>query len=161
MEKGFAAGGYIADQNCFGAYIYRGCSSDINGCGWIAAFNFLRALGFERDYEMVFREMDAFFPGKIPGPTPVRVLRKYLRRFGNFPLYVGRRACLAAAETARAGIVRYWEERIPHFVAFVREEDGRCRFFNVCDGGEELFMIPAEFFRTHCARGPVRIITGK
>lgn len=161
MEHGFTSDGYIADQDCFGAYTYRGCTSDINGCGWIAAHNFLRALGMERPFETVHREMDAYFPRQIPGPTPVRILRRYLSRFGTFPLAVGRKASLAACLAARAGILRYWEGREPHFISFVRQEDGLFRFFNVCDGGEELTLSMEGFFRTHCRRGLVRAITGK
>ncbi len=89
MEKGFTTDGYILDQDCFEDYIYRGISSAINGCGWIAAYDFLRGLGKTVDFWQVHREMNAFFPQQIPGPTPVRVLRQYLRRWGRYPFRWG------------------------------------------------------------------------
>lgn len=161
MEKGFAPEGYITDQDCFPQLIYRGIGSNINGCGWIAAHNFLLALGMTPGYETVHRDMNAFFPRQIPGPTPVRVLRRYLRRFGAFPLAVGRKKSLATGRTCRAGILRYWEGKEPHFIAFVPQEGGLFRFFNVCDGGEDMTLSLEEFFRTHCRRGLVRLIVGK
>lgn len=159
MERGFTSDGYIMDQDCFEHLLYRGCTSNINGCGWIAAYNFLHALGFEADYRTVHRDMDDYFPAKIPGPTPVRILRRYLRRWGRYPLSLGKKQSLAACSRSRMGILRYWEENTPHFVTFVRKEDGLFRFFNVCDGGEELTLSMAGFFRTHCTRGFVRAIT--
>lgn len=161
MEKGFTADGYILDQDCFEGYIYRGISSAINGCGWIAAYDFLHGLGQSVDFQQVHREMNAYFPRQIPGPTPVRVLRRYLRRWGQFPFHWGRRSSLKAAAESRAGILRYWEGKEPHFVAYVRADGDRFRFFNVCDGQEEIFLSMGEFFRTHCVRGLVRAITDK
>lgn len=162
MEKGFTTDGYILDQDCFEDYIYRGISSAINGCGWIAAYDFLRGLGKTVDFRQVHREMNAFFPRQIPGPTPVRVLRQYLRRWGRYPFRWGRRNSLKAAEKSRAGILRYWEGKEPHFVAYIRAAEGdQFRFFNVCDGQEEIFLSMEEFFRTHCVRGLVRVITDR
>lgn len=159
MEKGFTADGYIMDQDCFEEYIYRGISSAINGCGWIAAYDFLRGLGKTVDFRQVHREMNAYFPRQIPGPTPVRILRRYLRRWGRYPLRWGRRNSLKAASGSRAGILRYWEGNEPHFVAYIRAEGDRFRFFNVCDGQEEILLSMREFFRVHCVRGLVRVIT--
>lgn len=103
--------------------------------------------------------MNAYFPCQIPGPTPVRVLRRYLRDWGKYPISRGRKKSVKAASAARTGIVRYWEGEEPHFVAFVRVDEERFRFFNVCDGQEEICLSMAEFFRTHCRRGYVRVIT--
>lgn len=161
MEKGFTPDGYILDQDCFEHLLYRGCTSNINGCGWIAAYNFLHALGYDVEHRTVHRDMDAFFPAKIPGPTPVRILRRYLRRWGRYPLSLGKTRSLAAASRSLTGILRYWEDKTPHFVAFVRTDGDTFRFFNVCDGGEELTLSMTEFFRTHCGRGFVRVITAK
>ena len=37
MQKGFSSDGFITDQDYFGDYPYRAMTSDINGCGWMAA----------------------------------------------------------------------------------------------------------------------------
>jgi len=159
LEKGFTADGYILDQDCFENCIYRGISSAINGCGWIAAYNFLHGQGKNVSASQVHLAMNAYFPRQMPGPTPVRVLRRYLRDWGEYPLCYGRKKSIQAATTAQTGIVRYWEGEEPHFVAFVRADDDRFRFFNVCDGQEEICLPMEEFVRTHCRRGCVRVIT--
>lgn len=159
--NGFSADGYIIDQNCFSDYPYRGMSSDINGCGWIAAYNFRHALGQTADFEEVLRDMNAMFPLQIPGPTPVRALRRYLKRHAAFDFAAGRRAALAAAEKCPAGILRYWEGDVPHFVCFVRAEGPVFRFFNVADGQEDVTAAMDAFFAARVRRGYIRAIAGK
>lgn len=157
MRPGFSEDGYIIDQNFFGAYRYRGLTSDYNGCGWIAAYDLRRAQGHDVDFEQVHRDMNAMFPFQIPGPTPMRKLLRYLARHGRYRLIWGKRRSLAAAGKAQAGIIRYLEEDTPHFVPFVRT-DGGYRFFNVSDGQEELVCSMDDFFRDHCRKGFVRVV---
>ena len=159
MRAGFSADGYIIDQDHMGRYRYRGMSSDVNGCGWIAAYDLLHAQGYAVDHETVYREMNALFPRQIPGPTPVKKLMDYLARYGDYKLTAGKKAALAAARTAGAGILRYWEEDVPHFVPFVRVGEGAYRFFNVNDGMEDLICSMEDFFAGHCKRPLVRVIT--
>ena len=96
---------------------------------------------------------------RIPGPTHMRVLRAYLRKYlSGFHEARGRAACLAAAVRCEMGILRYWEQRVPHFVPFFRAAGGEARFLNVCDGAEDLTCPVDCFFREHCAEGPVRLL---
>lgn len=157
---GFSGDGYIIDQNRFGDYPYRRMTSDINGCGWIAAYNLLHGLGRTIPFDDVRRDMDAMIRLRIPGPTPVRTLRAYVKRFADTAYTSGRKKrVLAAAEGSPAGILRYWEGREPHFITFIRLPDGRYRFLNVADGLEDFALPMEEFFRTRCHRGPVRVLT--
>lgn len=157
MERGFSSDGYIIDQNCLGAYRYRGMTSDVNGCGWVAAYDLLHAQGRDVAFETVHRDMNAMFPLQIPGPTPVRKLRRYLARYGDYRLAVGKKAAFQAASQAPAGIIRYTEGRTPHFVPFVRVGEGKFRFFNVTDGLEDYEATMEEFF-TRCRRGLTRAL---
>ena len=159
MQAGFSQEGYIIDQDHFAAYPYRGMTSNINGCGWIAAYNLLRAQGRNIDFETVHRDMNAMFPFQIPGPTPMWKLRRYLARHGKYRLTVGKTASLAEAGKASAGILRYWEGNTPHYVPFIRQDDGRYRFLNVADRLEDFICPIDEFFRAHCRRGLIRVIT--
>ena len=161
MRKGFSKDGYITDQNHFSAYRYRGMASSWNGCGWVAAYDLRRAQGHDVDFETVHRDMNALFPFQIPGPTPVWKLRLYLSRHGKYRLTVGKKASLAVARQAPAGILRYWEGSTPHFITFVRQQDGRYRFFNVADRLEDFIMDMDAFFQGHCVRGLIRVITPK
>lgn len=131
----------------------------MNGCGWIAAYDLLHAQGFDVDYETVHQQMNALFPRQIPGPTPVKKLMGYLARYGNYSLTTGKKASLAVSLSAPAGILRYREENVPHFVPFIRVDDNTCRFLNVCDGLEDFTCSLESFFAEHCKRPPVRVIT--
>ena len=159
MQAGFSPEGYIIDQDHFAAYRYRGMTSNVNGCGWVAAYNLLHALGRDVDFETVHRDMNAMFPHQIPGPTPVRKLRAYLARHGTYAFTVGRKASLRVCTKAKAGILRYWEVNTPHFITFVQAEGPLYRFFNVNDGLEDFTCTMEEFFEKHCLRPLVRAIT--
>ena len=157
--RGFSRDGYIVDQNCFGDFRYRGMTSDVNGCGWVAAYNLLRAAGQEISFEEVFRDMNAMFPLQIPGPTPMRKLRRYLRRHIPYRYVAGKRKALNAASAAPAGILRYWEgKKNPHFITFLRLPDGRYRFLNVADGLEDFAAPMDAFFAGHVSWGWIRVL---
>jgi len=156
---GFSDDGFIIDQDRFAALPYRRMSSDINGCGWIAAYNLRHALGHGTGHEEVCREMDGMIRLRIPGPTPMHVMRRYLARYTDAALTAGRERALAAVKSSRAGVLRYWEGREPHFIAFVRRPDGLYRFLNVADGQEDISLPADAFFAVHCRRGWIRVLT--
>lgn len=157
--NGFSEDGYIIDQNAFAGYPYRKMSSDVNGCGWIAAYNLRRAAGQDPDFDAVRRDMDAMIRLRVPGPTPMRVIRRYLADTAGTRYTAGKARALAAARDSRAGVLRYWEDKVPHFIAFLRLADGRYRFLNVADGQEDLTLPMDTFFETHCTRGYIRVLT--
>lgn len=156
--KGFSADGYIIDQNKFSAYPYRGMTSNVNGCGWVAAYNLRRAAGQSADFDDVRREMNKMFPLQIPGPTPMGKLRRYLKKYLPFRYVAGRKRARAAASESAAGILRYWEGRTPHFISFIRQPDGRYRFFNVADGREDFCCPMDAFFEKRVKRGWIRVL---
>ncbi len=98
------------------------------------------------------------FPLQIPGPTPVRKLRRYLKKYLPFRFAAGRKRALAAAKSSAAGILRYWEGRSPHFISFIRGEDGRYRFFNVSDGREDFYLSMDRFFEQRVHKGWIRVL---
>lgn len=156
--RGFSGDGYIIDQNALKDYPYRGMTSDINGCGWVAAYNLRHAAGQDVDFDEVRRDMNAMYLLQIPGPTPMRKLRRYLDRCLPYRFVHGREAVLAAARESAAGILRYWEGDTPHFITFLRQPDGRYRFLNVSDGKEDFAEPMDDFFRKHCRRGWIRAL---
>ena len=156
IEEGFSADGYIVDQDCFHSLRYRPMPADINGCGWIAAFNLRRFLGQEPDWREVLRELEGMHLWNVPGPTLMTVMRAYLQRWvPEARETVGREEALAAAAQSCAGIFRYREKREPHFISYIRTEDGTFRFFNVADGEEDCRMTMADFGRLHLRGGTV------
>ena len=160
LEMGFSADGYIIDQDCFFSVLYRTIPANLNGCGWIAAYNLRRFLGHGVSYDEVRQELDEMHFLRVPGPTLMCVMRKYLCRYvPQFRETVGRKAALAAAESSRAGIFRYREGHVPHFVSYIRQEDGQFRFFNMADDLEDCIMPMEQFIREHCAPGLVIALT--
>ena len=160
IEQGFSPDGYIMDQDCFHSLRYRTMPADINGCGWIAAYNLLRFLGQEAEWRQVMAELDGMHRLRVPGPTLMVVMRDYLQRHvPGIRETVGREEALAAAQKSRAGIFRYREKFEPHFVSYIRTEDGRFRFFNVDDGLEDSEMSMERFGAEHLRGGTVIVFT--
>ena len=132
--NGFSSDGYIIDQDYFDEYEYRTMSASINGCGWIAAYNIRHFLGHSMRFETVMNEMDHMHSLRIPGPTTMPVMRAYVRKYiPDMTEHIGRDAAFEAARTSRAGILRYTEDNVPHFISFIRSGEAY-RFFNVIDG---------------------------
>lgn len=159
-SEGFSSDGYICDQDCFSSVRYRTMRADINGCGWIAAYNLRHFLGHDVHWEDVLRELDELHSFRVPGPTLMRIMRVYLAKY--IPDYVesdGREEAIAAAKECRAGIFRYQEGHEPHFVSFIRTEDGQFRFFNVADGLEDFCADMDLFAEEHLRRGTVIALT--
>ena len=147
--NGFSPDGYIIDQDFFGEYEYRTIPASNNGCGWIAVYNVLHFLGRGVPFEAVMEEMDRMHTLRIPGPTTMPVMRAYLRKhLPEMREQEGREQALASASGCRAGILRYNEAGVPHFISFVRTEEA-FRFFNVNDGLEDFVSSMDMFFETH------------
>ncbi len=147
--NGFSSDGYIIDQNYFDEYEYRTMSASINGCGWIAAYNIRHFLGHSVRFETVMNEMDHMHSLRIPGPTTMPVMRAYVRKYiPDMTEHIGRDAAFEAARTSRAGILRYTEDNVPHFISFIRSGEAY-RFFNVNDGLEDYVSSMDMFFANH------------
>lgn len=160
LEMGFSPDGYIIDQDCFSDFKYRTIPANYNGCGWIAAYNLRRFLGHEVSYDEVRREMDEMHFLRVPGPTLMCVMRKYLKKHvPEVRETVGREAALHAAKASWAGIFRYREGLEPHFVSYIRQGESGFRFFNMADGLEDCAMPMEQFIEEHCAPGTVIVFT--
>ena len=160
LEMGFSKDGYIIDQDCFSDFKYRTIPASFNGCGWIAAYNLRRFLGHTMSYDEVRREMDEMHFLRVPGPTRMCVMRRYLKKhMPEIRETVGRDAALTAAKGSRAGIFRYREGLEPHFVSYIRQEENSFRFFNMADGMEDCVLPMERFMEEHCAPGTVIVFT--
>ena len=153
-----SADGYIIKQDCFKDFEYRTMPASGNGCGFMACYNLRHFLGHDVHFNEVREELNSMMP-RFRGPTYMRTMRKYLNRYvPNYREYHGKRECLLHARTSSAGIFRYYEEMIPHFVTFIRTEGGKFRFFNVNDGLEDFESDMDEFGRKHMVFGPVSLL---
>ena len=161
-SEGYTADGYIKNQDCFSAYSYRTIPASNNGCGCIAVYNLRHHAGQDVKIGEVFSELEKLHFLNIPGPTYLHAMRKYLRKYlPDFTEVTGREESLAAAQGSEMGLFRYNEQRVAHFVPYVRTADGAFRFFNVCDGQEDAVMPMEHFVREHCVEGKVRLLYWK
>lgn len=155
----WTADGYLKNQDALSSYTYRAIPASHNACGPVAAYDLRRYAGQDAAFADVLAEMDGMHLLRVPGPTFLYVMRKYLRKYlpGGRETR-GRDACLAAAERSRMGVFRYREQRVPHFVAYYRADGGMFRFFNVSDGAEDVTLALADFGREHLRGGSVRLL---
>ena len=159
-ERALSEDGYIIDQSRSGELKYGRYSSKYNGCGWIAAYNMLRALGQNVSPEQVNSEMNAILPYHGCRGTPITTMEKYLDIAGVCStLTRGVRKSFTAASACRAGIIRYHDEGVPHYVAFVRESGDDFRFFNAVEGEERHILTMREFFDKHVGRAFACVLT--
>ncbi len=161
-EKKFSDDGYIIDQDLFTDCIYRTCTSDYNGCGWIAAYNLRHAMSDDVDYREVLREMDDMHEEKAPGPTLMRVMRAYISKYiPEVKETVGIKEAAEAAAKSYAGIFRYTEGDEPHFITFIRadKEKPLFRFFNVNDDIIDEVIDMYQFAKEHFLKNSVIALT--
>lgn len=152
--------GYLKDQDCLSGYTYRTIPASVNGCGPVAAYDLRRFAGQDAAFTDVLAEMDGLHLLRVPGPTRMRVMRKYFAKYlPGWREARGRDACLASAAGSRMGVFRYHEQKVPHFVAYIRADGGAYRFFNVCDGAEDKVFSMSAFGREHLLGGSVRLIS--
>ncbi|MBE6989965.1 MAG: hypothetical protein E7426_04380 [Ruminococcaceae bacterium] len=158
-EQGWSDDGYIVNQDCFSAYTYRAIPASYNSCGCVAVFDLRRRAGHAVSFPDVLAEMDALHLLRVPGPTRMYAMRRYLTKYlPGWRECRGRVDALDAAGKSRMGLFRYREQRVPHFVPYYRTGPDRFRFFNVCGGSEDRFFTLDEFAAGHLVEGPVRIL---
>ena len=137
--------GYIIDQRRTDNIPFGRFTSDRNGCGWIACYNLLKAMGQDPNPEELVERLDRTLPlGGALGVhflALVYALRQEKPCFALRPIH-GQ----LLAEQAKAGIILYYTGRRNHYVAFRREEDGRLRFFGAVPGVQEHRLSLAEFY---------------
>ena len=152
--EGMTEDGYIKDQDFFSDFEYRTMPSSYNGCGWMAAYNLRHYLRQKVSFDEVRKEMNSLYTLPIPGPTTMRVMREYLKKYiPEIRESLGRERAEDAMKSSVAGILRYNESGVPHFISFYRIENNVFRFFNVEDGLEDCLYEPERFFTERCLPG--------
>lgn len=159
--QAFTSDGYIVNQQFIEEVPYGRKTTAAAGCGWIAAYNFLHALGREAAWPAIHDALDGFmlFGGAL-GTSPFRLYR-FLRRQGlpHLAMALGRgRALRALMKGPHAGILLYRHQSGMHYVAF-QPEGACCRFFNAMPGDTPHVERMADFLDTHAKKWPVLVIT--
>lgn len=118
--RAFSRDGYIINQRLLKNLPYGMKHSDYNGCGWVAAYNFLHACGRQKEYDIVRQQLeDSLILGGLMG-THIIQLYLYLRRHGyHLQWAFGRDAAARKAQQCKAGVLFYFNGVALHFVTFV------------------------------------------
>jgi hypothetical protein len=155
----YASDGYIVDQARLTGIRYGAFTSDVNGCGWIAAYNFLRRHGMSVTQQGTADELIRHTLLRGLFGTDLFRLKRMLRRHG-YPTdlrFAGKKRA-GLTDTAVAGVIYYCHKNGFHFVTFARDEqsasaDGetgtRFRFFNAIAGRERHIDTMEGFLQKH------------
>lgn len=150
--------GYIIDQRRTDHLRFGLLPSSKNGCGWIAAYNFLKAMERDPDPDRLFRSLERSLPLSLFTGVNLFALAAYLR-LQHIPLHVAVRPIHAdmLVEQCKAGIIFYRAGKTNHYAAFRREPNGKLRFFGAINGAQYDITTLAEF-RWNRAKSPLTVI---
>lgn len=139
--------GYIINQSLLGNFKNGWFSSDKNGCGWIAVYNVLIALGVNVKPEWIIEDLrhGLVLGGKLG--THVFYILHYLNQRGcRVRTCVNPKRFAAVARTADACILLYRHKNGNHFVALRREND-RFHFYNARSGVKDDVRTMEQFLQ--------------
>ena len=154
----YSPDGYIVDQAQVTDIRYGALMSDINGCGWIAAFNFFKTQGNAVNAQTLADELIRYSILRGLAGTDLFRLKRMLKRHGYPTKLVFRRNKKARLpEGTSAGIIWYCHKDGFHFVTFYADEsippaaegEARFRFLNGIGGKGNHFDTMQNFLTTH------------
>ena len=157
IKTPYSTDGYIIDQARVTDIRYGALTSDINGCGWIAEFNFLKRMGLSVTEKAIADELirHTVFRG-LAGTDTFR-LRRHLKKHGyRMPIKFRWNKKARLPEGTSAGVIWYCHKDGFHFVTFyadeaIQPEDGeaRFRFLNGLAGKENHYDTMRGFLTKH------------
>ena len=147
IKTPYSKDGYIIDQARVTDIRYGALTSDINGCGWIAEFNFLKRMGQSIGEKTLADELIRHTLFRGLAGTDIFRLRRHLKRHGyRMPIKFRWNKKARLPEGTSAGIIWYCHKDGFHFVTFyaddaIQPEEGgaRFRFLNGLAGKEDHF----------------------
>lgn len=148
LDGALSKDGFITDQSKCQNIPYGLRTSDANGCGWIAAYNFCRATGYAVSVREATRGLLRFSLLRALAGTRCLLVYGYLRSLGyRLKLSCGEKDVIRAAETAQAGILFYRHSDGWHFVCLLPAGQGRLRFLNGWTGPRDPVKTMEAFIR--------------
>ena len=155
--------GYIIDQRKTDNIRFGALTSNQNGCGWIACYNFLKALDAHPDPESLLRRLERTL--LLGGHLGLHffALVWELRKQQHVPLDFALRPFHAQqlSETAPAGIIMYYTGKRNHFAAFRRTNSGKLQFYGAIPGSQKHITSMADFYWNHVKFPLALTITAK
>ena len=141
----------ITNQSKYKHIKYGLLTSDINGCGWIAAYNALQYFGIDKTPEQTAAEMEksCLWLWGLCGTHPDRLAR-YLCQY----LYIFRLEWRDLADMHRttfkkdAGILFYWtKSKRAHYVFFTFVDKNQIEIYNHDSYNMPVVMDKNDFFK--------------
>ncbi len=160
-REAFSEDGYIINQYKLEDVPYGLRTSKESGCGWIAAFNFLHAMGRDTHWPYIHAALSGGGIGQgMLGTGPFRLYRFLERQeFPSLTYVIGRKKALRLTKHGvRAGILLYRHRTGLHYVAFADAGAGQLRFFNAILGNERHIDTMENFLRTHTKSWPILLM---
>lgn len=148
-DDAFDEEGYLINQKRLQKIPFGRFDSGGRGCGWIAAYNFMKLNGREPYLKETAEELDRnVWFGGLAGIS-LNHLQRFLKGRG-FPVRMllgSEKKVCEEMRRASTGILLYILPAGLHFTAFVRTDRNRYRFFNSVYGERDDVLSDTEFFR--------------
>lgn len=153
--------GYIIDQGDMSSIPFGWFDTARKGCGWIAAYNLLKANGIAFNMADVRHELEQHgLLGKVFGQE-VLWLVVYLKKKGlsvNLSM-PGIQGCVNASHDCDSGILAYMHTRGAHYAMFSSCKDGKVHFYNAEYKRKQHIEEMASFLTQHCIYHGCFVIT--
>lgn len=148
-SKALSKDRFIINQSSLTQIPYGKYSSAVNGCGWIAVYNYLRLLHSPLPAKVIIRQMEhgLLFRGKIG--TNLFFLYGYLWYLGHPSLLFPHFTFTIRRTHAKKGILMYYTGSGIHFAAFRRISKTHFCFYNAVNGKEKHHQTMSEFINTY------------
>ncbi|MBO7703588.1 MAG: hypothetical protein J6S26_04000 [Solobacterium sp.] len=142
--------GYLINQGLMKELPFGWFSTREKGCGWIAAYNFLKLTGHEEGMQETAESLSRYgFFGELFGENFFR-LAHFLRRKGyDIHTAYGKGPVKRAIKASRYGILLYSRGFGAHYTAYRVRRDGRCYFYNALYGRRFHHEDAEEFFKAY------------
>lgn len=141
--------GYIIDQGRMEMIPFGWFNTKDKGCGWIAAYNFLKLIGKERTMEACAHGLEKHAPlGEVAGQEET-LLYFWLRKQG-IPVSMTphlNRLALKTMQNEEAGILLYQHAHGAHYTAWKNLHDGHVQFYNAVYGKVNHVIKPETFLK--------------
>lgn len=143
--------GYIIYQGKMKNVRFGLLNSNVNGCGWISAYNLSRMIGQEIPMEKCAKELSKFsISGKLLGQE-VFTLFYWLKKHGlpvKFSL-LSKSNGIKHMKESKCGILLYTHKRGSHYATYQNLGDDKFKFYNVVYGKQDHIIGIEEFFKKY------------
>lgn len=141
--------GYVINQGLMEEIPFGWFNTKDKGCGWIAAYNFLKITGHEKTMAECAHGLEKHaLLGEAAGQEEMLLylwLRKQGLSIGMTPPWNG--AALKAMQERKAGILLYQHARGSHYAAWKRMPDGNVQLYNAVYGKQNHIVMPETFLK--------------